>query len=166
MIQTDQSASLQPFPNLPRQFHPQILKQPPLPQPGSQEDNPEDRFERSPGPPQGGFGLQFRHLAIRREITAVRTLLQKDASTSPKSEGLESTVYRRVQEDRQVALNLFYERTRSISISQGSATADHVESTGGNVGRIFEVNISLEASFLSQFTSQSTTLLEGDKNIF
>ena len=36
----------------------------------------------------------------------------------------------------------------------------------GSVGRTFEVNISLEASFLHQFTSQSTTLSEGDNNIF
>ena len=166
MIQTDQSGSLQPFQNLPRQFHPLILQQTPLPQPGSQEDDQKDRFERVPGSAQGNIGFQFRHLSIRREIAAVRSLVQEDASTSPKSEELGTTAYRRVQEDRQVALNLFYERTRSISVSQDPQTAGHVDSTGGDVGRTFEVNISLEASFLHQFTSQSTTLSEGDNNIF
>ena len=42
-----------------------------------------------------------------------------------------------------MALNLFYERTRSISVSQDPQTAGHVDSTGGDVGRTFEVNISL-----------------------
>lgn len=134
-----------------------------------QEDPQKDRFDQTPASDQGGFrsfAFQFRHLAIRRETAAIRSTARESVPVQRHEDKPVSTASRSVQEERQTELNLFYARTQTISVDLGQDTADHLQSTSQNVGRTFEVSISLDASFLHQFVGQSETFAQGDQALF
>ncbi len=129
----------------------------------------QDRFNLTPANSQVGsqrFALQFRHLSIRREVAAVRASSQENVSGAQGDSQPASAAYQRVQEQRQTELNLFYARTQKISVGTDQGTSDHLQNTSQGVGRTFEVSISLDASFLHQFTGQSETLAKGDQELF
>ncbi len=133
------------------------------------EDPKKDRFDQMPASDQGGFRsftFQFRHLAIRRETAAVRSITQENVPVQQQANRPVSTASRSVQEERQTELNLFYARTQTISVDLGQDKAGHLQSTSQNVGRTFEVSISLDASFLHQFAGQSETFAQGDQALF
>ncbi|OGG43636.1 MAG: hypothetical protein A3F84_21385 [Candidatus Handelsmanbacteria bacterium RIFCSPLOWO2_12_FULL_64_10] len=135
----------------------------------SVEDPQKDRFDLTPAPEQGGFrsfAFQFRRLAIRREVAAVRSTAKETAPAPPQEDKSVSTSSRSVQVERQTELNLFYARTQTISVDLGQETASHLQSTSQNVGRTFEVSISLDASFLHQFAGHSETFAQGDSGLF
>tara|TARA_B100001123_G_scaffold286031_2_gene318840 strand:- start:5879 stop:6613 length:735 start_codon:yes stop_codon:yes gene_type:complete len=113
------------------------------------------------------LGLEF-NLTIQREARAVtqdrarwrqRAFIQAMEQTRPsyqssiissrKATGSSFTQMRSFQAD------LFYSRTRELSAQLDHAAADRMESMSQKVVRTFELEISLEASFLSQFVGQS-----------
>ncbi|GEM_PF-3857035 len=132
------------------------------------EDPQKDRFDLTPAPEQGGFrsfAFQFRRLAIRREIAAVRSTA-RETTTVPQEDKPVSTASRSVQVERQTELNLFYARTQTVSVGLDQEAASHLQSTSQNVGRTFEVSISLDATFLHQFAGHSETFAQGDSGLF
>jgi hypothetical protein len=109
-----------------------------------------DRLElASPGSRSGSrvLALQFRHMAIRREIAALRSSGTPGPEPSRPSEA-DSAVLSGIREERRTELDLFYARTQTIALGLEGQAADHLQSTSQGVGRAFEVTISLEASFL------------------
>jgi hypothetical protein len=134
------------------------------------EDPQRDRFDLTPAPGQGGFrsfALQFRHLAIRRETAAVLSTVRETADAPSQEEDKPvSASSRSVDVERQTELTLFYQRTQTISVGLGQETASHLQSTSQNVGRTFEVSISLDATFLHQFAGHSETFAQGDPALF
>ena len=69
-------------------------------------------------------------------------------------------------EVRSYQMDLFYSRSRELSVQLGSELGDRMESTGRRVARSFEVDISLEVSFLGQFTNQSEAISGLDLGLF
>ena len=69
------------------------------------------------------------------------------------------------QEVRRFQTDLFFKRTRSLSQHLSSETGQHLESTGQQVSRRFEFEISLDFSFLKQFNVQSETLAQNEDTL-
>jgi len=67
-------------------------------------------------------------------------------------------------EVRRFQTDMFFSRTRTLSQNLSSETGQQLESTGRKVARQFEIEISLDASFLRQFNVQ-TEGLSDDENM-
>ena len=67
-----------------------------------------------------------------------------------------------VSEVRRFQTDMFFSRTRTLSQSLSPETGEKLESTGRQVARRFEIEISLDISFLSQFGSQTEGLAEDE----
>ena len=63
-------------------------------------------------------------------------------------------------------MDLFYSRTRELSARLDPELGERVASTGARVARSFEVDISLEVSFLGQFVDQSEEISDLDSGLF
>lgn len=63
---------------------------------------------------------------------------------------------------RQFQTDLFFSRTRTLSQQLSPETGEHLASTGQQVHRQFEIEISLNFSFLQQFNTQ-TEAISGDE---
>lgn len=68
-------------------------------------------------------------------------------------------------ESRQFQTELFASRTRELSINMPAEQAERFGQTSARVSRTFQLDISLEFSFLGQFTSQSESIGELDKSL-
>ncbi len=68
-------------------------------------------------------------------------------------------------EVRQLQTELFYSRSRELSVSMPSDQADRFGQTSERVARTFQLDISLEFSFLGQFTRQSESIGELDNSL-
>ncbi len=67
---------------------------------------------------------------------------------------------------RRFQADLFYSRTRELTTRMGSEQGERFDNTSQRVARTFEVSISLNASFLSQFVGQSERLSQEDAALF
>ena len=65
-------------------------------------------------------------------------------------------------ESRQLQTELFYSRTRELSVDMPAGRAERFGQTSERVARTFQLDISLEFSFLGQFTRQAESI--GDLN--
>ena len=70
------------------------------------------------------------------------------------------------REMRRAQTELYFSRTREMEIRLDPETGERFGETSRRVGRTFEMNISLEVSFLSQFVSQSDQISAMDKGLF
>lgn len=170
MIQNSLFHALQPGPHPLLNALAGLRPPPPAAQGDPAEDPQRDRFDLTPAPGQGefhNFALHFRHLAIRRETAAVRSKLRETADAPSQEEDKPvSASSRSIQVERQTELTLFYQRTQTISVGLDQETGNHLQSTSQNVGRTFEVSISLDATFLHQFAGHSETFAQGDPALF
>lgn len=66
-------------------------------------------------------------------------------------------------EVRRFQTDLFFSRTRTLSKQLSPGTGQHLESSGQQVAKQFQINISLDFSFLQQFNTQ-TKSLSGNEN--
>jgi hypothetical protein len=69
-------------------------------------------------------------------------------------------------ESRSVQTELFYSRTRELAMSLPAGRSGQLEQTSAQVSRTFELNISMDFSFLGQFTTQSNTISSLDDSLF
>ena len=128
------------------------------------------------------FGFSF-NMSIQRSVTTY-TRQSEDRSTESGSAArlaaLESRslYYQSVmnesrgrvaggyQESRSVQTELFYSRTRQLSLSLPSDRAQQLDETSTQVARRFELSISMDFSFLGQFTRQSESISSLDDDLF
>ena len=148
--------------------------------------------ERAPamepyGPPpvqaNRGFSANFSlsyNLSIRREATFAGMTRPEQGGDRAILKALESAslIYQSDRtatqgdlggsfgEVRKYQTDLFYSRTRELSGRFGPELAQDFEETSRSVARSFEVSISLEASFLTQFTRQSGDISSLDTGLF
>lgn len=101
-----------------------------------------------------------RQRAFIQAMEQTRLSYQSSMISSRKATGSSFTEMRSFQAD------LFYNRTRELSAQLDHAAADRMESTSQKVVRTFELDISLEASFLSQFVGQSGEISSMDSDLF
>lgn len=124
------------------------------------------------------FGFQF-NLSIQRQTAAI-------AQPSPESGGDLASIAREIaarmyqsgqvsyggnlgssyMETRRFQTELFFSRTRDLSVRLDPEAAQRLDATSQRVARTFELNISLEVSFLSQFTQQSEGISDLDADLF
>ena len=69
-------------------------------------------------------------------------------------------------ESRKYQMDLFYSRSHEISLQLDPPTQGQFDSAIRSVARTFEIDISLEVSFLSQFVQQSSAISEMDAELF
>ena len=126
-----------------------------------------------------GFGFEF-NLSIERQVTAVRRSAGDGGGRASALRAMESSAmayqsdrlaYREVlgssfREMRQAQTELFFSRTREMELRLDSETGERFGETSRRVARTFELSISLEVSFLSQFVSQSDQISDVDKDLF
>jgi len=129
------------------------------------------------------FNFEF-NLSIRRAVTAVARephVIDRAASSSSarlsalesrslyyqsilnESRGLVAAGY---AESRTIQTELFYSRTRELSLSLPVSRAEQFEQTRARVTRSFQLSISMDFSFLAQFTRQSETISSLDDDLF
>ena len=70
------------------------------------------------------------------------------------------------REVRRAQTELFFSRTRELELRMDEETGERLGETSRRVARTFELSISLEVSFLSQFVSQSDQISATDKGLF
>jgi len=68
-------------------------------------------------------------------------------------------------ESRKASAELFYTRTRDLSVRLGPEAADDFASASSSVGRTFELDIELGVSFLDQFIHQTEDIQELDTSL-
>ena len=103
---------------------------------------------------------RWRQRAFIQAMEQTRPSYQSSIISSRKATGSSFTEMRSFQAD------LFYSRTRELSAQLDHAIADRMESTSQKVVRTFKLDISLEASFLSQFVGQSGEISSMDSDLF
>jgi len=127
------------------------------------------------------MGFEF-NLSIQRQVTAVTrdahvdrpsaaaarlTALKSRSlyyqSSLNESRGLLAGGY---TESRSLQTELFYSRTREISLSLPASRSEQFDRTSAQVSRSFQLDISMDFSFLGQFTSQSNTISSLDDDLF
>lgn len=69
-------------------------------------------------------------------------------------------------ESRTLQTELFYSRTRELSLSLPASSSDRFDEASAQVSRTFQLNISLDFSFLGQFTRQSESISSIDDALF
>ena len=68
-------------------------------------------------------------------------------------------------EARQLQTELFYSRSRELSVNMPAEQADRFGQTSELLARTFQLDISLQFSFLGQFTRQSESIGDLDQNL-
>ena len=131
------------------------------------------------------FSFEF-NLSIQRSVTAVTREPQAihrgtpTSSSSARLSALESRslYYQSIlnessglvaggyAESRSVQTELFYSRTRELSLSLPPSRAKQFDQTRARVTRSFQMNIRLDFSFLSQFTRQSGAISSLEDDLF
>lgn len=129
------------------------------------------------------MGFEF-NLSIERQFTSVarepETTTQPYSASSARLSALESRslYYQSVMnesrglvaggytESRSVQTELFYSRTRELSLNLPAGRAEQFDQTSAQVSRTFQLNISMDFSFLGQFTQQSQTISSLDDDLF
>jgi hypothetical protein len=130
------------------------------------------------------MGFEF-NLSIERQVTssvahAPREIDQPASGSAARLSALESRslYYQSVMnesrgllaggytESRSVQTELFYSRTRELSLNLPAGRSEQFDQTRAQVSRSFELNISMDFSFLGQFTSQSQSISSLDDDLF
>ncbi len=121
------------------------------------------------------FSFEF-NLSIQREATVVQqsggeSAIFKALETTSLSYQSEGSAYRgelgsSFGDVQRFQTELFYSRTRELTARFDSGLAQQVDSTSRRVARTFELNISLEVSFLNQFIQQSDEISGLDTGLF
>ncbi len=130
------------------------------------------------------LGFEF-NLSIQREVTSVVTEfrgsdLAASSSSSARLSALESRslYYQSVMnesrgrlaggytESRSIQTELFYSRTRELSLSLPAGRAEQFDQTRTQVTRSFSLDISMDFSFLGQFSRQLETISSLDDSLF
>ena len=119
------------------------------------------------------FGFEF-NLSIEKSVSTQsvgeRSFLKAHESASlfyqslaSSSDGALGSSFGQV---RQYQTEQFYSRTRELSSRVEPASGQRLEQTSQKVVRAFEIDISLEFSFLGQFSRQSDTISDLDSGLF
>ena len=124
------------------------------------------------------FSMQF-NLSIQRETrvvtqdrasgrqrASVRAMEQTRRSYQSSMVASRNTAGSSFREMRSFQADLFHSRTRELSAQLDPADAERLDATSRSVVRTFELDISLEASFLTQFVDQSGAISEMDSGLF
>jgi hypothetical protein len=124
------------------------------------------------------------NMSIQRQVTSVshasREIERPQSGSEARLSALESRslYYQSVMNEsrsslaggftefRSVQTELFYSRTRELALSLPAGRAEQFDQTTARVSRSFELNISMDFSFLGQFTSQSNTISSLDDSLF
>jgi hypothetical protein len=69
-------------------------------------------------------------------------------------------------ESRSIQTELFYSRTRELSLSLPAGRAEQFDETRSQVSRSFKLDISMDFSFLGQFSRQSNSISSLDDDLF
>lgn len=93
-------------------------------------------------------------------LVSDRTASQFSYQTSALSE--RSNIGGSFSEVRRFQTDMFFSRTRTLSQNVSPETGQQLESTGRKVARQFEIEISLDASFLRQFNVQTEGLADDE----
>jgi|GEM_PF-1674327 hypothetical protein len=124
------------------------------------------------------FSMQF-NLSIQRETRVVtqdrapgkqrafvQAMEQTRRSYQSSMVASRNTAGSSFREMRSFQADLFHSRTRELSAHLGPEDAERMDSTSRSVVRTFELDISLEASFLTQFVDQSGAISGMDSGLF
>ena len=93
---------------------------------------------------------------------------ENDKAASAAARPRAASLHRSASELRRFQANLSYDRTREISINLDPKQGQKLDETSRRVGRTFQLSMSLDVSFLAQFSRQSTEIssLESGSNLF
>lgn len=123
------------------------------------------------------FGFEF-NLSIQRQATTIRQPASESGDITSIAREIAARMYQSGQvsyggnlgssfsETRRFQTELFFSRTRDLSVRLDPKAAQRLDATSQRVARTFELNISLEVSFLSQFTQQSEGISDLDADLF
>lgn len=129
------------------------------------------------------FSFEF-NLSIQRQVTAIAREPQAIDRAVPTSAARLSAMESRslyyqsilnesrglvaggYAESRTIQTELFYSRTRELSLSLPASHAEQFDQTRAQVTRSFQLDISLDFSFLGQFSRQSETISSLDDDLF
>lgn len=115
------------------------------------------------------FSMSLQHATVVQRPTEPGGAVSRAMESTKFAYQLQSSSSRReigssYSELRQFQSALFYSRNRSLSQTLGPETGQHLESTGRSVARRFEIEISMDFSFLRQYNVQ-TESLAGDEDV-
>ena len=99
--------------------------------------------------------------AVRLTALESRSLHYQSIRSESRSELAEG-----YSESRSVQTELFYSRSRELSLSLPAGRAEQFEETRAQVSRSFKLNISMDFSFLGQFSRLSESISSLDDDLF